>query len=378
MTERIALVQHGDYPGARRLVAAGAPEPYFAMAYSVRTLDDFLRGRPHLVLSLDEQSPTERNTDGEYIGLPLPGGRGPRSLAYWRWGGQIVRELRRFEPTHLLLRTGGLVAVRALRYAAKHGVNTCAIFASFFDTATRHDQLVNPWVTRLLNRPNVRLAGNHRWPATDSMIACGLQKEKAAAWDWPGIPHPRDHQAKQLDPGREPEIVYIGMAIVPKGLTDLVDAVALLRQRGRLVRLTVIGDGDALPGLRARNVPGVTILGKVGNAEAFARLKAADLACVPSRPEFREGFPLSLTEALAARTPVLASDHPVFLTGLVDGEGVRIFRASDPTAIADAAERVLSDPAEYARLSESTGAAFARLECPTSFGDLLQRWRATS
>ena len=38
---------------------------------------------------------------------------------------------------------------------------------------------------------------------------------------------------------------------------------------------------------------------------------------------------------------------------------------------------VLADPALYARLSEATAAAFARVECPVTFGDLIERWQET-
>ena len=65
----------------------------------------------------------------------------------------------------------------------------------------------------------------------------------------------------------------------------------------------------------------------------LSALAAATLVCVPSRHEFPEGFPQTLTEALAARTPVVASDHPVFTRVLRDGEGVRYFPAGNAGTI---------------------------------------------
>jgi glycosyltransferase involved in cell wall biosynthesis len=162
---------------------------------------------------------------------------------------------------------------------------------------------------------------------------------------------------------------------------DLLEAVALLCRQGEKLRLTVVGDGPDLPRLRERAAafPPETVhfTGRIGNEEAFQLMKRSTLVCVPSRHEFPEGFPLTLTEALASRTPVIASDHPVIVRAFADGQGVRFFRASDPPALAETVRAVLGNAETYGRLSELTAAAFAAVECPTTFGDLVARWQAT-
>ena len=76
-------------------------------------------------------------------------------------------------------------------------------------------------------------------------------------------------------------------------------------------------------------------------------MAAATLVCVPTRPEFPEGFPLTLTEALTAHTPILASDHPVFTRVLRDGEGLRYFAAGNAAALAQLMATVADDAAGY-------------------------------
>ena len=60
----------------------------------------------------------------------------------------------------------------------------------------------------------------------------------------------------------------------------------------------------------------------------------------------------------------------------VDGEGVRFFPEKNAAALADLIERTLSDGTTYEALSRTTLDAFRRVECQTSFGDLVARWRA--
>jgi glycosyltransferase involved in cell wall biosynthesis len=83
---------------------------------------------------------------------------------------------------------------------------------------------------------------------------------------------------------------------------------------------------------------------------------------------------MSLTEALASRTPVMASDCPVFQRSFQDGEGVRLFKAQDPDDLANVVCDVFNHPERYAALSESTSAAFERVSARRSFSELLRDW----
>src|SRR5262249_25285585 len=175
--------------------------------------------------------------------------------------------------------------------------------------------------------------------------------------------------------------VDVGSVGEIKGVGDLIRAMGSLHRRKVPARLTVAGDGPDVARLGdvAAQLPAGTVsfAGRVPNEEAFRLMLRAALVCVPSRHDFSEGFPLTLTEALASRSPVIASDHPVFVRAFQDGQGVRYFKARDPESLAETVRTVLADPLAYARLSEQTADAFARVECKTAFADLLERWKAT-
>lgn len=376
MKPRIAVVQHGDVREARRLRAAGEPEPYYGMHYSQGFLDGWMSGRPHLVISLNAPPFREIQGEGILIGLPEPTAlpREPGTVRQLRWAYQIARELRRFRPTHLLLRTGSLLAATLLRVALRQRWRTLAMFAGFFPNQRRYDRFITSQIVRSLNHPLVFAAGNHRQPATDSMIEAGLLPWKGIAWDYPLARDPVDFPYRQLSPGPI-EIVYAGAMSHAKGVADLIDASIQLKSVD--VRLTLCGAGPDLAEFEKRAAilgDSVRFLGRVGNDEVFRRMASATFVCVPTRHEFPEGFPLTLTEALTAHTPILASDHPVFTRVLKDGEGLRYFPEGNVAALASLISQLIAEPASYELLSRRTTEAFDKLQCPIRFHEIVEAW----
>lgn len=102
-------------------------------------------------------------------------------------------------------------------------------------------------------------------------------------------------------------LIYAGRLSKEKNPGAVVEAVELLVRSGIDVRLDVYGDGSALVGLR-RRAEGLPVLfhGHVSDRSCLAaRLGAADVAFAPSAAET---FGLSVLEALACGTPVVAAN----------------------------------------------------------------------
>ncbi len=118
----------------------------------------------------------------------------------------------------------------------------------------------------------------------------------------------------------------------------------------------------------------IRFLGRVGNDEVFRQMASATFVCVPRRHAFPEGFPLTLTEALTAHTPILASDHPVFTRVLKDGEGLRYFPAGNAAALASLISQLSAEPASYELLSRRTTEAFEKLQCSIRFHEIVAAW----
>ena len=115
-------------------------------------------------------------------------------------------------------------------------------------------------------------------------------------------------------------------------------------------------------------------VGVADNKNVPELMREADVVIVPSRHEYPEGLPLTIYEALSARTPIVASDHPMFRNVLVDCETALIFPAGDAQKLASTIELLLSDPALYARLSQTSEKAWNEILLPVHMGSYLESW----
>lgn len=153
-------------------------------------------------------------------------------------------------------------------------------------------------------------------------------------------------------PGEGGALGFLGRIDEPrKGLDVLLDAFERLAPSRPGLRLLVAGPGDTdevrealAPELRDR----VTLLGLVDEETKARMLRSVDVYVAPNTGG--ESFGIVLLEAMAAGTPVLASDLDAFSRVLENGEAGRLFPVGDAEALAAAASRLLDDSAERARL----------------------------
>ncbi len=137
-----------------------------------------------------------------------------------------------------------------------------------------------------------------------------------------------------------------------KGMPVLLDALRRLAPGRPDLGLLVVGRGDrdalrraAGPRLGSR----LELLGAVDEATKAAALRGMDVCCAPNTGG--ESFGIVLTEAMAAGTPVVASDLDAFRRVLGDGGAGVLVPVGDATATAHALAALLDDPLRRARLA---------------------------
>ncbi len=119
-----------------------------------------------------------------------------------------------------------------------------------------------------------------------------------------------------------PVVMFIGRHEHRKGLGVLLEA---FDDSFDDVELWVAGDGPETLALhqRYRGNSRIKWLGRVSDAEAASRMKAADIVCAPSL--YGESFGVVLLEAMAAGAVVVASDIPGYRDLMRDGvDGVLV------------------------------------------------------
>lgn len=134
-------------------------------------------------------------------------------------------------------------------------------------------------------------------------------------------------------------ILFVGRHEPRKGLAVLVEAI---RHLGPGVRLWVGGDGPDTARLRAetKDEPRIEWLGRLSDVEKARRLRAADVFCAPSLGG--ESFGVVLLEAMAASTPIVASDLPGYRNVARPNVEAVLVPPGDAIALAAALEQVLA------------------------------------
>lgn len=140
-----------------------------------------------------------------------------------------------------------------------------------------------------------------------------------------------------------------------KAQETLIDAVALLAQRGQCVDLTLIGDGDTRPALVAmiaRRGLGrqITLTGWQTGDEVRCHIASARALVVPS---FAENLPVVIMEAMALGKPVIATAIAGIPELVVPGLTGWLVPASSVELLADAMEACLrAHDADLARMGK--------------------------
>jgi len=154
-------------------------------------------------------------------------------------------------------------------------------------------------------------------------------------------------------PPAEPTLVTVGNLVARKRHADVIQALAILRDRHPGLRYEIVGDGPervalsqlaASLGVQDR----VALLGRLGPADAAAHAHRATLFVLPS---VAEAFGVAYIEAMAGGVPAIGcrgEDGPEEIASC--GGGIELVAPRDPRSLAATIDALLGDPARLASL----------------------------
>lgn len=160
--------------------------------------------------------------------------------------------------------------------------------------------------------------------------------------------------------GGGPLVLFIGRLVEEKGVSDLLDATSLLRDRMPDITLLVIGEGQDRPALEEQThtlglADSVFFTGWIDASDLPAYLAAADIFASPSRTAkdgWVEAQGLTIIEAMMAEKPVIATRTGGIVDSVNHEKSGLLIDERSPEELAAAIERLTNDPELSRRLEE--------------------------
>ncbi|MCU1378677.1 MAG: pimA [Acidimicrobiales bacterium] len=151
-------------------------------------------------------------------------------------------------------------------------------------------------------------------------------------------------------PSERPTVFFLGRHEERKGLAVLL---AALDELPADARIWVASDGPQTAELKSRTAGDERVewLGRIDDAEKAQRLRGADAFCAPSL--HGESFGVVLLEAMAAGTPIVATEIPGYARVARPGQEAVLVPPGDPKALGTALSMVLTDRDCARRLAEA-------------------------
>ncbi len=317
---RITFVQYGDYREAVLRFADGREETYYAQKYSVELVGKLTETVEDVCVICVASQPYEADlpTGVRTYGMPLYKGATVQDLV------RLVAEQR---PTHLVARSP---IVPLLKWGLRQAVRVLPLMATSFPKGGLRARFKYRAIASVLNKKQIEWVGNHNINSASDLRRIGVEPAKVIPWDWPSSKRPEDFSEKRLPPGKtDCRLFYAGRVQDTKGVGDCIAALQQLHAGGCEAFLTVAGKGD-IDRFRAYaeelGVEGyVEFLGQIPHGRVLQLMHEHDMVLVPSRHSYPEGLPMTIYDAYCSRTPLVASDHPMFQSKVEHGTTALIF-----------------------------------------------------
>ncbi|MFE9783839.1 glycosyltransferase family 4 protein [Nocardia salmonicida] len=168
-------------------------------------------------------------------------------------------------------------------------------------------------------------------------------------------------------------VLFLGRYDEPrKGMDVLLGALPALIEHHPDVEILIVGRGDEdrLRREAGEHAGHLRFLGQVSDAEKAAALRSADVYVAPNLGG--ESFGIILIEAMAAGTPVVASELDAFRRVLRDGTAGLLTPIGDSAALATAIDTLLTDDDTRERLVSTATQVVAGYDWPVVAEQILR------
>jgi phosphatidylinositol alpha-mannosyltransferase len=331
-------------------VKIGLVSPYVyplpgGVTQHVRYLYENLRLRGHDVRILTSSHGLQRASEGDVIrigkgfSMPVNGSVGTITLSP-RFVSQVrdMLERERFDLLHFHEPFVPFLSPIILRLSTSVNIATFHAYGGFSPSYEFGSKVMKGEAARLHGRIAVSGAAKHfidrYFPGDYKVIPNGVDVDRFRR----AVPLARWQDGTS-------NLLFVGRHEPRKGLLDLLKAYRILRKTGCQCRLLVVGTGplsrEARRYVATRRLQGVEFLGRVSDEEKAQLYRTADVYVSPATGG--ESFGIVLLEAMAAGTPIVASDIHGYKGVLRRGREGLLVPPREPKELAAAIARLLRD-----------------------------------
>ena len=321
----------------------------------VRDLYEHLVARGHDVRIISSVHGPQRHSEGDIIrlgyGFSVPANGSVGTLTFSPRYASIVSEMldrERFDILHFHEPFVPFLSLVLLRESQSVNIATFHAYAGWSPAYEFGKRMLARFARRLHGRIAVSAAARHfidrYFPGDYKVIPNGVDLTRFS--NAQPITRYRDGTLN---------ILFLGRFESRKGVMYLLKAYRQLRRRGVNCRLLLAGAGpqerEIWRYIATRRLQGVELLGRISDEDKIRYFATADVYVSPATGQ--ESMGIVLLEALASGTPIVCSDIHGYRSVVRRGEQGLLVPPRDVTALADALEKVLSDPEMRARMSQS-------------------------
>ncbi len=311
----------------------------------VQNLASELRSRDYPVKIIAPCSKTDLIDDSDFIPFDRPiiipsGGNWARvSVSLWnRRRIQAMLNNENFDVLHFHEPFAGSLTVNTLALSNSVNVGTFHTFGGHKVYSMGLSWIGNPYFKRLhgkiaVSKPAKDFISQH-YPGKYDIIPNGVNVEFYS-------------NAVPLDQFNDGYInlLWVGALAKRKGLKYLLEAYGTLKWDYLKLRLIVVGpgepDGDCYRIMSERNLQDIIFVGSVLDETKASFYKTADIYCSPATGN--ESFGIVLIEAMAAGTPLVATNIEGYSSVITNEKNGLLVPPKNPEAIAKAIARIIED-----------------------------------
>jgi glycosyltransferase involved in cell wall biosynthesis len=372
---KVMYIQYaGDFASAyKKLIVNKNQETYYGQRYSVDAVVEQARNNINVMILVLAGRVHFEKLNENLVSV----GFNPEQNDYYK---AIKKQIKDFSPDQVILRTPNHKLLKFLRL---NKIRTLPVLADSFEKKPLwkvRSRVHLHLVSKELRSRSISWVANHQLNAAKSLTKLGVDEEKILPYDWEHSDSPVNWRKSIPTEFKSKGIslFYAGALVKEKGIYEIINAAKILKLKKQKFTLKIAGNGE-LESLQNLAIKldideHIDFLGLISHDLVLKNMNTADIVVVPSHHSYTEGLPMTIMESLMVHTPVIASDHPMFVGRVGLRGAVQFFKEKDAKDLAEKIMLTCQCQRKYQAMSDNASLEWSDLHLRLKWADLINCW----